>query len=400
MVERGRQRRGDELITRTAGWGAVVSGVIVLLFNAVAWIVSYQLGGSQTVGPQLFHIPIVLAATRFGARGAALASVIAGVVCGPLLPLDVDAGTAQSLGNWTSRLVLFLAVGQIVAALHSRSLVAAGQRLHDHQVAHQLHDAVVRHEFVPAYQPIVDLRTGVIEGVEALARWRRGGEIVSPALFVPDAERTGVIDEIDREIFCQACAQVVAWKADGLVPPTFRLSVNISAHHLADPGLAAGIGAILRDTGFSPACLTIEITETSLIDDPEGAAWRLAELRALGLAISLDDFGVGRSSLGNLTQFPIDAYKIDRSFILSADATPRGKALVASVIRMAESLALSSPVAEGIETEDQLRTLLSLGCQKGQGFLFARPALAAEVEDLLRRGEVPLPAPVEPHSAP
>ena len=385
------QHRGDAFITRAAGWSAVTSAGLVLVLNALAWVVSYGLGGSQTVGPQLFHIPTVLAATRFGARGAATSAVVAGILCGPLLPLDVGEGTAQSFANWSSRLVIFLAVGQIVAALHTRSLEQAGRRLHDHQVANALRAAVSAGEFVPAYQPIVDLRDGTILGVEALARWRRpGGEILSPAAFVPDAERTGAIDEIDRAVFRGACAQVRAWQRAGLVRDDLRLSVNVSAHHLADPGLAARVQAILEETGMAPARVVLEITETSLVDDPDGAAWRLAELRAVGVAISLDDFGVGQSSLGNLCQFPIDAYKIDRSFITGAETTPRGRALVGSVIRLADSLALAPPVAEGIETVAQLRTLRELGCERGQGFLFARPALAADIEEVLRHGTVSL----------
>lgn len=393
MVEpQGWHRRGDQLITMAAGWGAAVSALMVLAMIGGSWAASFALGGSNTVGPQLFHIPTVLAATRFGARGAALVALISGVVCGPLLPLYTDPRTPQSFGNWFSRLVIFLVVGQIVAALLSRSVADAGRRIHDHHVVHELQAAVGRGEFVPAYQPIVDLHTGAIVGVEALARWcRADGSVAPPSTFIPDAERTGVIDDIDRAIFAQACRQLVAWTSEGLADPGLRLSVNLSVRHLADPALAPTLAAVLAETGFPAERLILEITETSLLDDPAGAAWRLSELRALGLSISLDDFGVGLSSLGNLARFPIDAYKIDRSFILGAESD-RGRALVGSVIHLARAMGLAPPVAEGIETESQLEVLVSLGCTKGQGFLFAGPSLAPEVADVLARGEVALPS--------
>ncbi|WP_195210528.1 EAL domain-containing protein [Actinomarinicola tropica] len=384
-------RRGDELIARTARIDAAVTWSVVVVLVVASWGVSYALGGSQTVGPQLFHLPVVLAAARFGARGSFIAAVLAGLASGPILPLDVAEGEAQSVANWGSRLVIFLVVGQMVASLHSRSVGAARRRISDHQVASDLLDAVADGEIVPAYQPIVDLRTGEIEGVEALARWRRpDGELLGPAAFIDDAERTGVVHAIDRSILAQAAAQVAAWHEASLIPGAFRLSVNLSAHHLAEPDIVASIRDVLAESGISPACLVLEITETGLVSDPEGIACRLEELRGLGATVSLDDFGVGTSSLGNLMRFPIDAFKIDRSFILGAEGSDRGRALAGSVIGMAGRLGLSSPVAEGIETEEQRRTLVELGCARGQGFLFSRPVLAAEAEELLRRGRCPI----------
>lgn len=390
--ERRAHRRGDVLIERAARIDALATAACVAVLIGISWWVSYALGGSQTVGPQLFHIPVVVAAARFGPRGAFVAAVVSGVVCGPLLPLDVSEGEAQSLANWGSRLLIFVAVGQMVASLHSRSLVDAGRRLQHHQIASQVRDAVADGELVPAFQPIVDLRTGEIRGVEALARWRRpDGTVLPPLAFIEDAERTGVVHDIDRAILRQAAEQVVAWHREGVVGPSFRLSVNLSAAHLTEPDVVAAVRAILDEAGLDPRCVVLEITETGLVRDPEGMARRLAELKDLGLAVALDDFGVGTSSLGNLTRFPIDAFKVDRSFILGAEEGERGRALAASVVALAGRLGLRDPVAEGIETEQHRQTLIELGCLRGQGFLFSPPVFAEEVEPLLRTRRIVAP---------
>ena len=262
---RQRKRRSTRDALATAACVAVLIGI--------SWWVSYALGGSQTVGPQLFHIPVVVAAARFGGRGALVTALVSGIVCGPLLPLDVGEGESQSLANWGSRLLIFVAVGRMVASLHRRSLVDAGRRLQHHQIASQVRDAVVDGELVPVFQPIVDLRTGEIRGVEALARWRRpDGSVLPPIAFIEDAERTGVVHDIDRAILRQAAEQVVAWHRDGVVRPGFRLSVNLSATHLTEPDVVAAIGRILDDAGLDARCVVLEITETGLVADPEAAS--------------------------------------------------------------------------------------------------------------------------------
>ncbi len=387
-----RQRRGDQFITTVTGWNATATGALVVVLIAASWAGSYVLGGSKTVGPQLFHIPVVLAAGRFGGRGATVSAVVAGVVCGPLLALDVADGSPQSLGNWTGRLLIFLVVGHLTAALHARSLAATHQRLEDSRNRHRVDQAIDGGDIVPVYQPIVSTLTGRVEGVEALARWRApDGSLTLPAEFIPDAERTGAIVAIDRAILAQACAQLAEWRRTDVVDEGFHVSVNLSADHLECDDLVAVVRATLDRHGIAPANLMLEVTETALVHDPAGAAACLHALRELGVTVALDDFGVGQSSLSNLARFPFDVYKIDRSFVVGLELGPRGAALVSGVIDLAGTLSLDGPIAEGIETPEQLHRLIELGCTRGQGYLLGRPAGADDIKSVLRRGPVLLP---------
>jgi EAL domain-containing protein (putative c-di-GMP-specific phosphodiesterase class I) len=164
--------------------------------------------------------------------------------------------------------------------------------------------------------------------------------------------------------------------------------VNLSARDLDDPSLVERVAAHLDDAGLEPRRLVLELTETSLASDADAAAKKLAALRELGVGISLDDFGVGQSSLGSLGQFPIDRFKIDRSFTVEITTGPREATFVGSVIRLAEALALDDPVIEGIETTEQIDALMAAGARWGQGYLFGRPVSAAGMADLLATGRV------------
>ncbi|MBK5222902.1 MAG: EAL domain-containing protein [Acidimicrobiia bacterium] len=360
----------------------------------LVWLTSYGAGGSKTVVPQLFHVPIVVAAARFGGRGALVIALVAGVVAGPLLPLDVDASQAQSTANWVSRLLVFVAVGQITAALHTRSIAATRERIADGRNRADIDAAIADARIVPVYQPIVDLRSGRIEGVEALARWRApDGRMLAPAAFIPDAERSGAIVALDRAVLDQACAQVADWRRRGVVTADFHVSVNLSAHHLSCGDLPAVVCATLERSGIPPESLVLEVTETALILDPERAVARLAELKELGVGLALDDFGVGQSSLASLARFPIDMFKIDRSFVLGL-STGEGERLMLGVIGLADILLLEGPVAEGIETMEQLQAIMQRGCHRGQGYLLARPALAEDLEPVLRLGTITFPGEV------
>jgi EAL domain-containing protein (putative c-di-GMP-specific phosphodiesterase class I) len=169
--------------------------------------------------------------------------------------------------------------------------------------------------------------------------------------------------------------------------------VNLSAEHLECEDLVAEVRAALERTGIGAGNLTLELTETALVHDPDGAAACLRALKELGVVVALDDFGVGHSSLSNLVRFPFDVYKIDRSFVRGLGLGERGTAMVAGVIDLAGTLSLDGPIAEGIETADQLRRLVELGCTRGQGYLLGRPAEADDTKALLRRGPVLLPEP-------
>ena len=233
-----------------------------------------------------------------------------------------------------------------------------------------------------AYQPLVDLDTEQVVGAEALLRWNhptRGP--ISPAEFVPLAEETGQIVTLGEQVLREACGQAAAWNRRrslrGL--PPLKMSINVSARQLLIPGFAHSVKAILGATRLDAHALTLEITETALVDGAQGATRQLQELADHGVTVGLDDFGTGYSSLSYLRQFPIGLIKIDRSFIQGLGRTPADEAIVRSVIALGANL--DRPVlAEGIETEAQARRLRDWGCRYGQGFHYGRPTTAATAD--------------------
>jgi EAL domain-containing protein (putative c-di-GMP-specific phosphodiesterase class I) len=243
-----------------------------------------------------------------------------------------------------------------------------------------LRRAIERGELWLAYQPIVSLDSGRICEVETLVRWqhpRRG--LVSPSIFIPLAEETGLIVSIGEWVLEQACLQAVAWhRAQPDVAP--RLSVNLSAKQFQHPRLVEDIARSVRTSGLDPRMVTLEITESAIMADTEAAAETLLRLKDLGIQLAIDDFGTGYSSLSYLKRFRVDVLKIDRSFVDQLGEDPHDTAIVRGVIALAKSLNLAV-TAEGIETAEQLGELRALGCDKGQGYHFARPlppkALAA-----------------------
>jgi diguanylate cyclase (GGDEF)-like protein len=236
-----------------------------------------------------------------------------------------------------------------------------------------LHRALDRGEFVMHYQPIVQMATGALHGVEALARWQhpeRG--LVMPGEFIEAAEETGLIIALGAWAFDTACRQAAAW--DGKV----MMSVNLSARQCTHPDLVATFGDILRRSGADPATVSLEITETALMEDIAASTATLSALKELGLRLALDDFGTGYSSLRALQHFPVDVVKIDRSFIAPIEHDPQEAAIVAAVISLSHALGLRT-VAEGIETIAQVDRLRALGCDLAQGFYFAKPGPAADI---------------------
>jgi EAL domain-containing protein (putative c-di-GMP-specific phosphodiesterase class I) len=230
-----------------------------------------------------------------------------------------------------------------------------------------LHRALDRGEFVMHYQPIVHMSTGALYGCEALARWQhpeRG--LIFPGDFIEAAEETGLIIALGAWAFDVACRQSAAWGGDVL------MSVNLSARQCGHPDLVASFAEILARTGADPSSLCLEITETALMEDVEASTLTLTALKELGLALALDDFGTGYSSLRALQHFPVDAVKIDRSFIAPIERDPQEAAIVAAVISLSHALGLRT-VAEGIETIAQVDRLRALGCDLAQGFYFAKP---------------------------
>jgi EAL domain-containing protein (putative c-di-GMP-specific phosphodiesterase class I) len=257
-------------------------------------------------------------------------------------------------------------------------LLGLGERL---ELPGDLQHALGTDQFWVQYQPLLDLDSGITLGVEALARWThpvRG--VISPAVFIPLAEETGAILDLGRWILRESCRQVAQWRRTGF--PALALSVNVSARQLLDDRLATDVEEILTDTGLPATALTLELTESVLMEEPIKSLQALRELRGLGVRLAIDDFGTGYSSLSYLRQFPVDELKIDKSFIDRIGAGEQDFAIVRTVIELARALNLHT-TAEGIETPAQLDSLRHLGCEAGQGYHFARPLDADRVPDHL-----------------
>jgi diguanylate cyclase (GGDEF)-like protein len=240
-----------------------------------------------------------------------------------------------------------------------------------------LRKAVVRNELEVHYQPQVDVATSTIIGFEALVRWRhpeRG--LIPPLEFIPFAEETGLIVELGEWVLRQACMDAKKW------PDHIVVAVNVSAAQFRHHDLAARISRILGDTKLSPERLEIEITESLLLRDIKANLGTLAELRSLGLRISMDDFGTGYSSLSNLRSFPFDKIKIDRSFVADIEQSSDSAAIVRAVLGLGKSLGIST-CAEGVETAEQLASLRAEGCTEVQGYYFSPPRPFDEVARLL-----------------
>ncbi|HEY2770405.1 MAG TPA: EAL domain-containing protein [Solirubrobacteraceae bacterium] len=247
----------------------------------------------------------------------------------------------------------------------------------------ELRDAVERSLMPIHYQPIIDLATGAICAFEALVRWPVGWTEVSPLDFIPIAEETGMIGALGLHVLRTALSELAAWRAADLVSDDVYMSVNVSGRQLEEPNLPSQVSAAVAGAGVPPSALRLEITESTLMQEPEAIQRIVSDVCAAGVGLHLDDFGTGYSSLAALHQFPVDALKIDRSFVaaLGRDGT-ENDVIVRSTIALAHSLGLHV-IAEGIEHQGQLRRLRTLGCEYGQGFLFSRPLDAAQTRQLL-----------------
>ncbi|MGO9247147.1 MAG: putative bifunctional diguanylate cyclase/phosphodiesterase [Solirubrobacteraceae bacterium] len=244
-----------------------------------------------------------------------------------------------------------------------------------------LREALDKDEFFLAYQPTLDLQDMTPNGVEALIRWKhpvRG--IVQPDDFVPLLEETGLIVEIGKWVLLQACSQGAAWRAAGY---PIGMAVNVSGRQLDTDQVVVDIEEALTHSGLDPEALTIEITETTLMRNIEETARRLTQIKALGVRIAIDDFGTGYSSLAHLQRFPVDALKIDRSFILGLKDNQEGETLIRTLVQLGKSLAIET-FAEGIEQQEELSLLRGEDCDSGQGFLFARPLDVPATEKFLQ----------------
>jgi EAL domain-containing protein (putative c-di-GMP-specific phosphodiesterase class I) len=205
--------------------------------------------------------------------------------------------------------------------------------------------------------------------------------------FIPAAEETGLIVEIGRYVLEQACRQVKQWQVQDQGGRTLEVAVNVSARQLQTSALAHDVAAALEQSGLDPQSLTLEITESVLMEDVQASIDRLSELKALGVKLAIDDFGTGYSSLSYLQQFPIDALKIDRTFVKAISGGMEDSALVSAIVKLGHMFGLQS-VAEGVETEEQLAALTAMSCDRAQGYYFARPLWVTEMEVFMAKGNL------------
>jgi diguanylate cyclase (GGDEF)-like protein/PAS domain S-box-containing protein len=243
-----------------------------------------------------------------------------------------------------------------------------------------LRRALERGEFRNFYQPIVSLDSGEVSGFEALLRWdhpTRG--LLGPDMFIAVAEDTGLIRELGWWNLCEACRQLGKWKANLSPDRELVMNVNLSIKQFMQPNLVERIGALLAEMSLSPQSLKLEITESTVMEDPTAAVEMLHQLKALGIRLAIDDFGTGYSSLSYLHRFPLDTLKIDRSFISGASDGIDGMEIARTVMPLAKNLSLDV-VAEGVETAEQVRLLKSLKCKYGQGFYFSEPVSPQQAE--------------------
>jgi diguanylate cyclase (GGDEF)-like protein len=258
---------------------------------------------------------------------------------------------------------------------------AALQRLN---VEEQLRAALQNGEFVIAYQPIIAMRSGLTEGVEALVRWNHPDRgTVLPAEFISITEETGLIVQLGAWVLREACRQVASWNVKHPSLP-LQLSVNLSARQLHEMDLVGSVRRILQETGLPPQQLTLEVTESILLRDVAGSIEQLQALRRTGVSIAIDDFGTGYSSLSYLQRLPVDVVKIDRSFVSEVSSGARAAAFVRAILQLCRTIELRT-VAEGVETAEQAASLRKLGCDMAQGFYFAHPLNPDQMEARLTR---------------
>jgi EAL domain-containing protein (putative c-di-GMP-specific phosphodiesterase class I) len=256
-----------------------------------------------------------------------------------------------------------------------------------------LRRAVDEGELVLYYQPQIDLRTGAIASVEALVRWmhpKRG--LVGPDEFIPLAERTGLIKRLTRTVLTEAIRQARAWELAGLRVP---IAVNLSMRNVHDPQLPQTIAQLLQRWDARPDLLRLDITETVLAADPERALQTMDSLRAMGVHIALDDFGIGYSSLAYLNRLPLDQIKIDRSFVIGMVDNEASATIVRATVELGHGLGYAV-VAEGVENTETRQRLTALGCDAIQGFLVSRPMPADQTAEWIGRATAAAVRPVAP----
>jgi EAL domain-containing protein (putative c-di-GMP-specific phosphodiesterase class I) len=242
-------------------------------------------------------------------------------------------------------------------------------------------NALKNGEFLLHYQPKIDLATNRIIGVEVLIRWKHPGlGYISPAKFIPHAEKTDLIIAVGDWVLYTACKQSMQWQNEGISP--IRISVNLSGMQLKRNDQVDNVARILAETGLAPYLLELELTEGVVMENAEATISTLNKFKEMGIKLSIDDFGTGYSSLSYLKRFPIDTLKIDQSFVKDITTNPDDEAIASTIIAMAHNLRLKV-IAEGVETKEQLDMLRNKDCDEVQGYYFSRPVAENELKALL-----------------
>jgi diguanylate cyclase (GGDEF)-like protein len=370
---------GDELLQAvTARLGGVIRDADALgrLGGDEFVVISEEL--SMSVGPELIAERLLDALKHpfdLGADKATRVTVTAsiGIAVGERISAEEllrDADIAMYRAKWDGRNRYVVFETGMQDTIQKRM-----------ELEMDLREALANNEFFLAFQPTIDLRDMSPTGVEALIRWKhplRG--VVQPDDFIPLLEETGLITEVGKWVLEEACSQGAAWRAAG---HPIGMAINVSARQLDSDQIVTDIEEALSHSSLDPAALTIEITETTLMRNAEETALRLAQIKQLGVRIAIDDFGTGYSSLAHLQRFPVDALKIDRSFISGLRHNLEGETLVRTLVQLGKALSIET-FAEGIELPQDLTVLRDENCDTGQGFLFARPLDAEATETFLK----------------
>jgi diguanylate cyclase (GGDEF)-like protein len=330
-------------------------------------------------------LPFALAVEKVVRRSVPVADIEVG--------LEVSTGIALTrTGPSASTVQDALSTAARIARIGGRRIQIAGtddapagaSRL---TIESDLRAALQRGELSVRYQPVVELDAGRTVGAEALVRWEHPEHgMISPADFVPLAEETGLVVDLDRLVLDRVCRQIARWDLAGLLPEGFAVSVNLSAPHIDEPDVVGFIERLLVRTGVDPVRLCLELTESAVMRDMVGAAATVRALRRLGLRMAIDDFGTGYSSLLYLRHFAVDTLKIDRSFVDGMATEPGDATIVAGTIGLAHALGLRV-VAEGVETDEQLERLRYLGCDTAQGFWWSPAVPSQEFAATWLRGQ-------------
>jgi diguanylate cyclase (GGDEF)-like protein len=336
-----------------------------------------EIGEAQKVAEQL--LKVVSAPFEFEERGVYLSASI-----GIALSITGYGNADEALRDADTALYRAKSFGKSRCEVFDTGILESTQMRN--YLEKDLQSALNRNEFSVYYQPIVSLSTQQIVGFEALARWiHHSNGMIMPKEFIPIAEKNGIIIPLDRWVMLQACRQLKVWQENPHIPKGIWISVNLSGLQFTQPSLVESISETLSATSFDANCLILELTEQSMMENPETARNQLMQMRVMGPRIGLDDFGTGCSSLAYLRQFPLDYLKIDLSFVRSIESSPDTVEIIRTISALARQLGLRV-IAEGVENSRQLELLRSLNCDYVQGFLFSGAVNKDQAEAFLLHG--------------